>query len=199
MMPSVRERRPPVGTAARRARAAHCRPPSRGAGMGPAALRTVSAIPMYGSRRTLGFPPRRNHLGTGGPSRRPPSAGCADRRSGVPLPARRSAWWLGRRAPCSASGVAPSATRRALLRAAVPAGGRRSKLSPRSTRIRDARRACAPSRTTALPAYKGRTPRPDGPGVPAGSSNEDPLSESARSRYPATDEVGEPGGLVGHY
>ena len=90
-------------------RAAHCRPPSRGAGMGPAALRTVSAIPMYGSRRTLGFPPRRNHLGTGGPSRRPPSAGCAGPHRedcpevGVPLPARRSAWWLGRNAPCSAS------------------------------------------------------------------------------------------------
>ena len=90
-------------------RAAHCRPPSRGAGMGPAALRTVSAIPMYGSRRTLGFPPRRNHLATGGPSRRPPSAGCAGPHRenwpevGVPLPARRSAWWLGRRAPCSAS------------------------------------------------------------------------------------------------
>ena len=65
-------------------RAVHCRPPSRGAGMGPAALRTVSAIPMYGSRRTLGFPPRRNHLGTGGPSRRPPTAGCADRRSAFP-------------------------------------------------------------------------------------------------------------------
>ena len=72
-------------------RAVHCRPPSRGAGMGPAALRSVSAIPMYGSRRTLGFPPRRNHLGTGGPSRRPPSAGCADRRS-----AQFSRWGL----PC---------------------------------------------------------------------------------------------------
>ena len=31
-----------------------------------------------------GIPPRRNHLGTGGPSRRPPSAGCADRRSAFP-------------------------------------------------------------------------------------------------------------------
>ena len=65
-------------------RAVHCRPPSRGAGMGPAAPRTVSAIPMYGSRRTMGFPPRRGHLGTGGPSRRPPSAGCADQRSAFP-------------------------------------------------------------------------------------------------------------------
>ena len=60
--------------------------------------RTVSAIPMYGSRRTLGFPPRTNHLATGGPSRRPPSAGCAGPHRenwpevGVPLPARRSAW-----------------------------------------------------------------------------------------------------------
>ena len=67
--------------------------------------RTVSAIPMYGSHRTLGFPPRRNHLATGGPSRRPPTAGCAGPHRenwpevGVPLPARRSAWWLGRHAP----------------------------------------------------------------------------------------------------
>ena len=100
-------------------RAVHCRPPSRGTGMGPAALRTVSAIPMYGSRRTLGFPPRRNHLGTGGPSRRPPSAGCADRRS-----AQFSRWGLPclRVAPPGGMGamrqfsvrVAPSATRRAL-------------------------------------------------------------------------------------
>ena len=51
-----------------------------GAGTRPAALRAVSATSMYGSRRTLGFPPRRGHLGTGGPSRRPPSAGCAGRR-----------------------------------------------------------------------------------------------------------------------
>ena len=86
-------------------RAAHCRPPSRGAGMRPTALRTVSAIPTYGSRRTMGFPPRRNHLGTGGPSRRPPTAGCAGPHRenwpevGVPLPARRSAWWHGRHAP----------------------------------------------------------------------------------------------------
>ena len=65
-------------------RAVPCRPPSRDAGTGPAALRTVSVTPMYGSRRTLGFPPRRDHLGTGGPSRRPPSAGCADRRSAFP-------------------------------------------------------------------------------------------------------------------
>ena len=46
-------------------RAVHCRPPSRGAGTGPAALRTVSATPVHGSRRTPGFPPRRGHLGTG--------------------------------------------------------------------------------------------------------------------------------------
>ena len=52
-------------------------PAARGPGTGPAALRTVSATPMYGSRRTLGFPPRRDHFGTGRPSRRPPSAGCA--------------------------------------------------------------------------------------------------------------------------
>ena len=39
---------------------------------------------MYGSRRTLGFPPRTNHLATGGPSRRPPTAGCADQRSAFP-------------------------------------------------------------------------------------------------------------------
>ena len=100
-------------------RAVHCRPPSRGAGMGPAALRTVSAIPMYGSRRTLGFPPRRNHLGTGGPSRRPPTAGCADRRSAYQPGAvslacasfRLVAW-----APCAMFSVrvVPSATRRAL-------------------------------------------------------------------------------------
>ena len=120
-------------------------------------------------------------------------------RRAVPTGGRRSlacaslrlvAW-----APCAmfSVGVAPSATRRALLRAAVPARGRHSKLSPRSTRIRDARRACAPSRTTALPAYKGRTPGPDGPGVPAGSSNDDPLSESARSRYRATGKVAEAG------
>ena len=57
--------------------------------------RTVSAIPMYGSRRTLGFPPRRNHLATGGPSRRPPTAGCAGPHRenwpevGVPGPAGR--------------------------------------------------------------------------------------------------------------
>ena len=55
-----------------------------GADTGLAALRTVSATPVYGSRRTLGFPPRRDHLGTGGPSRRPPSAGCADQRSAFP-------------------------------------------------------------------------------------------------------------------
>ena len=61
-------------------RAVHCRLPSRGAGTGPPALRTVSATRMYGSRRRLGFPPRRDHLGTGGPSRRPPSAGCAGQR-----------------------------------------------------------------------------------------------------------------------
>ena len=41
---------------------------------------TVSATPMYRSRRTLRFPPGRRHLGTGSPSRRPPSAGCAGRR-----------------------------------------------------------------------------------------------------------------------
>ena len=39
-----------------------------------------SATPGYGSRRTPGFATRRNHLGTGGPSRRPPAAGCAGRR-----------------------------------------------------------------------------------------------------------------------
>ena len=72
-----------------RGEAVHRRPPSRGAGTGPAARRTVAATPIYGSRRTLGFPPRRGHLGTGGPSRRPPAAGCADQRSAFPdLPDR---------------------------------------------------------------------------------------------------------------
>ena len=94
-------------------RAAHCRPPSRGAGMGPAALQTVSAIPMYGSRRTLGFPPRRNHLGTGGPSRRPPSAGCADRRSAFPCLRVAPPGGMGAMRQFSVR-VAPSATRRAL-------------------------------------------------------------------------------------
>ena len=67
----------------------HRHPPSWGTGTGPAALRALSATPMYGSRRPLGFPPRREHLGTGGSSRRPPSAGCADQRSAfqaVPAP-----------------------------------------------------------------------------------------------------------------
>ena len=94
-------------------RAAHCRPPSRGAGMGPTALRTVSAIPMYGSRRTLGFPPRRNHLGTEGPSRRPPSAGCADRRSAFPCLRVAPPGGMGAMRQFSVR-VAPSATRRAL-------------------------------------------------------------------------------------
>ena len=48
-----------------------------------------SAIPMYGSRRTLGFPPRSNHLGTEGPSRRPPAAGCAGRRPAFQAGPRR--------------------------------------------------------------------------------------------------------------
>ena len=48
-----------------------------------------SATPRYGSRRTPGFATRRNHLGTGGPSRRPPAAGCAGRR-----PAQFSRWGL---------------------------------------------------------------------------------------------------------
>ena len=82
------ERRPPVGTAARRAAGGSCRP--------PATLRTVSAIPMYGSEPTLGLPPRRGYLGTGGPSRGPPSAGCAGPHPenwpevGVPVPGRAS-------------------------------------------------------------------------------------------------------------
>ena len=65
-------------------RAVHRRPISRDAGTGRAALCGISATPMYGSRRTLGFPPRSNHLGTEGPSRRPPTAGCAGLKTGVP-------------------------------------------------------------------------------------------------------------------
>ena len=84
MVPPVRERRPLVGTAAHRAAGGSLPSAFTGADTGLAALRTVSATPVYGSRRTLGFPPRRDHLGTGGPSRRPPSAGCADRRSAFP-------------------------------------------------------------------------------------------------------------------
>ena len=61
-------------------RAVPCRPPSRNAGTWPALRQTVSATPRYGSRRTLRFPPTRGHPGTGSPSRRPPSAGCAGRR-----------------------------------------------------------------------------------------------------------------------
>ena len=61
-------------------RAVPCRPPSRNAGTWPALRQTVSATPLYGSRRTRRLPPRRGHLGTGSPSRRPPSAGCAGRR-----------------------------------------------------------------------------------------------------------------------
>ena len=72
--------RPPAGTAARRAANGSLPSAFTGAGTRPAALRTVSATSMYGSRRTLGFPPGRRHLGTGSPSRRPPSAGCAGRR-----------------------------------------------------------------------------------------------------------------------
>ena len=56
----LRSAQPPAGP-----RAVHCRPPSRGAGTGPAARGTVSATPTYGSRGTLGFPPRRDHLGAG--------------------------------------------------------------------------------------------------------------------------------------
>ena len=151
-------RRPPTAGCADQRSAFPC---LRVAPPGEKSGRTVSAIPMYGSRRTLGFPPRRNHVATGGPSRRPPSAGCADQRSafpclrvappgeksgtngvchsnvritpnagipaekepprnwgsfpppafgglcrpevGVPLPARRSAWWHGRHAPVQRS------------------------------------------------------------------------------------------------
>ncbi len=56
---------------------------------------------MYGSRRTLGFPPRSNHLGTEGPSRRPPAAGCAGRR-----PAFQAVPALPLRQRCAVSAVA---------------------------------------------------------------------------------------------
>ena len=81
--------------------------------------RTVSAIPMYGSRRTLGFPPRRNHLATGGPSRRPPSAGCADQRSAFPCLRVAPPGGLGAMRQFSVR-VAPSATRRELPRLRNP-------------------------------------------------------------------------------
>ena len=72
----------PVGpdTTTSGSRAVPCRPPSRNAGTWPALPQTVSATPLYRSRRTLRFPPTRGHPGTGSPSRRPPSAGCAGRR-----------------------------------------------------------------------------------------------------------------------
>ena len=110
-----------AGTAARRAAGGSLPSAFPGRRHGPAALRTVSAIPMYGSRRTLGFPPRRNHLGTGGPSRRPPSAGCADQRSaqfsrwGLPCLRVAPPGGMGTMRQCSVR-VAPSATRRALPR-----------------------------------------------------------------------------------
>ena len=63
-----------------------------------------------------GFPPRRDHLGTESPSRRPPSAGCADQRS-----AQFSRWGL----PCP--------------RATVPTGGRRSRASRTTAPIGGAR------------------------------------------------------------
>ena len=97
--------RPHGGAAGRRSKVLHvpfAAPPSAARGPGPAALRTVSAAPMCGSRRMLGFPPRRGHLGTRGPSRRPPSAGCADQRS-----AQSSRWGL----PCGRHYLAPSAFR----------------------------------------------------------------------------------------
>ena len=84
MVPAARERRPPVGTAARRAAGGSLLSAFTGCRHGAHSARTVSATPRYGSRRTLGFPPRRDRLGIGGPSRRPPSAGCADRRSAFP-------------------------------------------------------------------------------------------------------------------
>ena len=66
------------------------------------------------------FPPRRNHLATGGPSRRPPSAGCADRRS-AQFPCLRVAppGGLGAMRQFSVR-VAPSATPQALPRLRNP-------------------------------------------------------------------------------
>ena len=85
---------------------------------------------MYGSRRTLGFPPRSNHLGTEGPSRRPPAAGCAGRR-----PAFQAVPAVFRTEVHAETGAIPEVGVRpaARLRRAVPAGGRRSKPSPPSS------------------------------------------------------------------
>ena len=54
---------------------------------GPQRCERCLPLQITRSRRTPGIPADRGRLGTGGPSRRPPSAGCADQRSAFPAPA----------------------------------------------------------------------------------------------------------------
>ena len=99
MAPPVRERRPPVGTAARRAAGGSL--PSAFTGRRHGARSAANGVCHSNVRITpnAGIPAEKEPPRNWGSFPPPAFGGLCRPEVGVPLPARRSAWWHGRHAP----------------------------------------------------------------------------------------------------